>query len=187
MNGFDKRERAEEGKFALDQELRFKANARRNKLLGLWAAGLLGKTGEAAANYATEVVKSDFEAPGDEDVFRKVKGDLEKAASDAGLAEDPAVVEGLVERARALAERIGSETTRVMVVVQEALDLARAAAVEAEALRSVRNEVGSAGEKADEAVRPRSVPVSMSSTTTCSPPLPKSLVTNSPVSANRII
>ena len=79
MGGFEKRERAEEGKFALDQELRFKANARRNKLLGLWAAGLLGKTGEAAANYATEVVKSDFEAPGDEDVFRKVKGDLEKA------------------------------------------------------------------------------------------------------------
>ncbi|MDP3738948.1 MAG: DUF1476 domain-containing protein [Hyphomonadaceae bacterium] len=78
MSGFDKRERAEEGKFALDQELRFKANARRNKLLGLWAAGLLGKTGEAAATYATEVVKSDFEAPGDEDVFRKVKGDLEK-------------------------------------------------------------------------------------------------------------
>jgi len=78
LSGFDKRERAEEGKFALDQELRFKANARRNKLLGLWAAGLLGKTGEAAANYAIEVVKSDFEAPGDEDVFRKVKGDLEK-------------------------------------------------------------------------------------------------------------
>jgi hypothetical protein len=69
LSGFDKRERAEEGKFALDQELRFKANARRNKLLGLWAAEKLGKTGEAAAAYATEVVKSDFEAPGDEDVF----------------------------------------------------------------------------------------------------------------------
>lgn len=77
MSGFDKRERAEEGKFALDQELRFKANARRNKLLGLWAAEKLGKTGEAAAAYATEVVKSDFEAPGEEDVFRKVKGDLD--------------------------------------------------------------------------------------------------------------
>ncbi|HEV7692885.1 MAG TPA: DUF1476 domain-containing protein [Hyphomonadaceae bacterium] len=79
MSGFDKRERAEEGKFALDQELRFKANARRNKLLGLWAAEKLGKTGEDASNYAVEVVKSDFEAPGDEDVFRKVKGDLDKA------------------------------------------------------------------------------------------------------------
>lgn len=78
MSGFDKRERAEEGKFALDQELRFKANARRNKLLGLWAAEKLGKTGEDASNYAVEVVKSDFEAPGDEDVFRKVKGDLDK-------------------------------------------------------------------------------------------------------------
>ncbi len=79
MSGFDKRERAEEGKFALDQELRFKANARRNKLLGLWAAEKLGKTGEAASTYATEVVKSDFEAPGEEDVFRKVKGDFDKA------------------------------------------------------------------------------------------------------------
>ena len=81
MSGFDKRERAEEGKFALDQELRFKANARRNKLLGLWTAEKLGKTGEAAAAYATEVVKSDFEAPGDEDVFRKVKGDLDAAGA----------------------------------------------------------------------------------------------------------
>jgi hypothetical protein len=79
VSGFDKRERAEEGKFALDQELRFKANARRNKLLGLWAADKLGKTGEAASAYAIEVVKSDFEAPGDEDVFRKVKGDLDAA------------------------------------------------------------------------------------------------------------
>jgi hypothetical protein len=79
LSGFEKRERAEEGKFALDQELRFKANARRNKLLGLWAAEKLGKTGEAASAYAIEVVKSDFEAPGDEDVFRKVKGDLDKA------------------------------------------------------------------------------------------------------------
>lgn len=79
MSGFDKRERAEEGRFALDQELRFKANARRNKLLGLWAAEKLGKTGESAAAYATEVVKADFEAPGDEDVFRKVKGDFDSA------------------------------------------------------------------------------------------------------------
>lgn len=79
LSGFDKRERAEEGKFALDQELRFKANARRNKLLGLWAAEQLGKTGEDASAYAIEVVKSDFEAPGDDDVFRKVRGDFDKA------------------------------------------------------------------------------------------------------------
>ena len=78
MSGFDNRKSAEENKYALDQELRFKANARRNKLLGLWAAEKLGKSGEDASNYAVEVVKSDFEAPGDEDVYRKVKGDLDK-------------------------------------------------------------------------------------------------------------
>ncbi len=79
MSEFDKRASAQEGKFALDQELRFKANARRNKLLGLWAADLIGKTGEEASAYAIEVVKSDFEAPGDEDVYRKVKADLDAA------------------------------------------------------------------------------------------------------------
>jgi hypothetical protein len=79
VSEFDKRKTAEEMKYALDQELRFKANARRNKLLGLWAAEKLGKSGEAAATYATEVVKADFEAPGDEDVFRKVRGDFDKA------------------------------------------------------------------------------------------------------------
>ena len=78
MSEFDKRKSAEEAKYALDQELRFKANARRNKLLGLWAAELLGKKGEAAATYAAEVVKADFEAPGDEDVFRKVRTDFDK-------------------------------------------------------------------------------------------------------------
>ncbi|MDZ4759740.1 MAG: DUF1476 domain-containing protein [Alphaproteobacteria bacterium] len=82
MSGFDKRKSGEEARFALDQELRFKANARRNKLLGLWAADLLGRKGEAASAYAIEVVKADFEAPGDEDVFRKVRGDLDKAGID---------------------------------------------------------------------------------------------------------
>ncbi len=85
MSGFDKRKTGEEARFAHDQELKFKANARRNKLLGLWAAGLLGKTGDAATAYAAEVVKSDFEAPGDDDVFAKVKGDLDKAG--AGLSD----------------------------------------------------------------------------------------------------
>ena len=79
MSEFDKRKSAEESRYALDQELRFKANARRNKLLGLWAAEKLGKAGEAASAYAIEVVKADFEAPGDEDVFRKVRGDFDKA------------------------------------------------------------------------------------------------------------
>ncbi|MBU6318807.1 MAG: DUF1476 domain-containing protein [Alphaproteobacteria bacterium] len=78
MTGFDKRKSGEEARFALDQELRFKANARRNKLLGLWAADLLGLSGDAASAYAVEVVKSDFEAPGDEDVFRKIRTDFDR-------------------------------------------------------------------------------------------------------------
>ena len=76
MTTFDDRENAFENKFAHDADMQFKAEARRNKLLGLWAAELLGKTGDAAASYATEVVKADFEEAGDEDVYRKVAGDL---------------------------------------------------------------------------------------------------------------
>ena len=79
MTNLNDREAAFESKFAHDEELRFKATARRNKLLGLWAAGLLGKSGGAADDYAKEVVMSDFEEAGDEDVFRKVRGDLDKA------------------------------------------------------------------------------------------------------------
>lgn len=74
MSGMSDREKAFENKFAHDQELRFKAEARRNKLLGLWAGGLLGKADLDA--YAREVVASDFEEAGDADVFRKVSGDL---------------------------------------------------------------------------------------------------------------
>jgi hypothetical protein len=70
------RENAFENKFAHDAEMQFKAEARRNKLLGLWAANLLGKSGEDADAYAKEVIKSDFEEAGDEDVYRKVSGDL---------------------------------------------------------------------------------------------------------------
>lgn len=77
MTQFDKREKAYESKFAHDEELRFKAMARRNKLLGLWAAELMGMEGDAAGAYAVEVIKSDFEEAGDEDVYRKVKGDLD--------------------------------------------------------------------------------------------------------------
>ena len=79
MSSMKDRENAFENKFAHDAELKFKAEARRNKLLGLWAAGLLGKTGEAAEAYAKEVVLSDFEEAGDEDVFRKVRGDFDAA------------------------------------------------------------------------------------------------------------
>lgn len=76
MSTFDERESAFENKFAHDAEMQFKAEARRNKLLGLWAADLLGKSGTEAEDYAKEVVMADFEEPGDEDVYRKVAGDL---------------------------------------------------------------------------------------------------------------
>lgn len=81
MTTFDKREEAYEAKFAHDEELAFKAAARRNKLLGLWAAEKLGFSEEKAENYAKEVVRSDFDEPGDEDVHRKVLADLEAATS----------------------------------------------------------------------------------------------------------
>ena len=77
MSLFDDRERAYEAKFAHDADLRFKAEARRNRLLGEWAAEILGKSGEEARSYAMTVVTSDFEEAGDEDVFRKLAGDLE--------------------------------------------------------------------------------------------------------------
>ena len=77
MTTFDKREEGFEKKFAHDEELRFKANARRNKLLGLWAAEKLGLTGAAAEAYAKEVVMADFEEAGDDDVFRKVRKDFD--------------------------------------------------------------------------------------------------------------
>ena len=77
MTTFDKREEGFEKKFAHDEELRFKANARRNKLLGLWAAEKLGISGDAANVYAKEVVMADFDESGDDDVFRKVRKDLE--------------------------------------------------------------------------------------------------------------
>jgi hypothetical protein len=70
------RENAFENKFAHDAELQFKVGARRNKLLGVWAAGLLGLTPEETDAYAKSVVQADFEEAGDEDVFRKVFGDL---------------------------------------------------------------------------------------------------------------
>lgn len=77
MSEFDKRKTGEEARFALDQELRFRANARRNKLLGLWAAELMGVSGDAAQEYAKDVVRADFEEPGDEDVFRKIRHDFD--------------------------------------------------------------------------------------------------------------
>ncbi|WP_108815047.1 DUF1476 domain-containing protein [Loktanella sp. Alg231-35] len=85
MSTFDDRETAFENKFAHDAEMQFKAEARRNKLVGLWAADLLGKTGDDAAEYAKEVVKSDFEEAGHEDVYRKLAGDLNDKADEATI------------------------------------------------------------------------------------------------------
>lgn len=85
MTTFDDRERAYESKFAHDEELNFKAEARRNRLLGEWAAGLLGKSGDDARSYALTVVTSDFDEPGDEDVYRKLSADLGDKADEATI------------------------------------------------------------------------------------------------------
>jgi hypothetical protein len=90
MSTFDKREEGFEKKYALDEEQKFKAEARRNRLLGLWAAEKLGITGDAATAYAKEVVAADFEEAGDADVQRKVLKDL--------TAKDLAVTDAEVRR-----------------------------------------------------------------------------------------
>jgi hypothetical protein len=77
MSQFDDRERAEEKKYQLDQELEFKAQARRAKIVGRWAAGLMGLADEAAEDYAKSVVIADLEEAGVEDLFRKIRGDLD--------------------------------------------------------------------------------------------------------------
>jgi hypothetical protein len=84
---FEDRRKGQEGKFAHDAELRFKAEARRNKLLGLAVAEMLGKTGDDAAAYAKEVVASDFEEAGDDDVVRKVLADLKTGGVDMSEAD----------------------------------------------------------------------------------------------------
>ena len=85
MTTFEDRQNAFESKYAHDSEMRFRAEARRNKLLGLWAAELMGKTPTEAEEYAKEVVKSDFEEAGHEDVFRKVSGDPGGKADEATI------------------------------------------------------------------------------------------------------
>jgi len=77
MSGFDKREEGFESKFAHDEELRFKAHARRNKLIGLWAARKLGLAGAAAESYANEIVTVDMNEPGSDEVFRKLRKDFD--------------------------------------------------------------------------------------------------------------
>lgn len=83
MAQFNEREKAFEAKFQKDQELQFKVTARRNKILGLWAAAQLGFEGGDAEAYAKDVVVSDFDEPGDEDVLRKVLADLEAKSVEA--------------------------------------------------------------------------------------------------------
>lgn len=101
MSQFDDREKAQEAKFAHDSELRFKAEARRNKLLGQWAAGQMGLSGEAAATYAAEVVAADFAEAGEEDVFRKVAGDLKAKGVSVGDAVIRSKMAELAATARA--------------------------------------------------------------------------------------
>ena len=105
MSGFHKRKKEAEDRYKHDQELEFKASARRNKLLGLWAAELMGMSGDAADAYAKEVVAADFEEAGDEDVIRKLLGDMTSAGvemDDAGIRA--ALVEKMVEARRQFIE-----------------------------------------------------------------------------------
>lgn len=99
MTTFDERKDAFEKKFAHDEELRFKATARRNKLLGLWAAQRLGKSGADAEAYAKSVVLADFQKAGDDDVFEKVSGDFEAAGLAASEVEIRQTMNELMARA----------------------------------------------------------------------------------------
>ena len=99
MSAFDEREKGFEAKFKLDQDTKFKITSRRNKLLGLWAAGQLGITGPGADAYAREVVASDFDSPGDDDVVAKIVKD----AAAKGVKIDAARVKKEIERLDAVA------------------------------------------------------------------------------------
>lgn len=99
MTTFDKREQAFEKKFAHDEELKFKASARRNKYLGLWAAEKLGKTGADADLYAKSVVMADFEEAGDDDVLRKVKADFDTGSVEQSDQQIRLVMDELMSRA----------------------------------------------------------------------------------------
>jgi hypothetical protein len=103
MTDFKDRERGEEAKFAHDEEMAFRITARRNKLLGLWAAEKMGLSPEETDAYAKAVVQADFEEAGDEDVVRKLLGDLTSAGTDVGEADVRAALdEKAVEARRAL-------------------------------------------------------------------------------------
>jgi len=99
MTTFDKREEGFEKKFAHDEELKFKATARRDRLLGLWAAEKLGLKGAEADAYAKEVVLTDFDTPGDKDVFRKIRGDFDARKLPLSDAEIRRVMDELLAKA----------------------------------------------------------------------------------------
>ena len=100
MTNFNDRERAEEAKFALDEDTAFRVAARRNRLLGEWAAGLMGLTAEETDAYRKAVVQADFEEAGDEDVIRKVLGDLVAAGQDVDEATVRAMLDEKAVEAR---------------------------------------------------------------------------------------
>lgn len=103
MTDFNDRERAEEAKYARDEEMHFRVHARRNRLLGEWAAGLMGLSAVEAEAYAKSVVQADFEEAGDEDVIRKVLGDLVSAGQDVSEADVRTALEAkAIEARRAL-------------------------------------------------------------------------------------
>jgi hypothetical protein len=101
MSQFDERKNAQEANYVKNEELDFKVIARRNKLLGLWAAALLGLDGDDAAEYAKTIVMADFEEAGDDDVYRKVKGDLDAKGLDITEHQVRREMESLLETARA--------------------------------------------------------------------------------------
>lgn len=100
MSSFDKREQGFESKFAHDENLEFKAAARRNKLLGLWLAGLMNKSQDEATDYAKQVIIADFEEAGDEDVFRKLRADADEADLDISDHQIRRKMAELTEKAR---------------------------------------------------------------------------------------
>ncbi|MGH6903214.1 MAG: DUF1476 domain-containing protein [Geminicoccaceae bacterium] len=106
MTTFDDRKRQEETRFKHDQELAFKARNRGNRLFGLWIAEQLGLSGEAAQNYAKDVVVADFEAPGDDDIFAKVRADLEAKSIEVS---EHLLIKHLQEYRQLAAEQIKSE------------------------------------------------------------------------------
>ncbi|RFP87160.1 DUF1476 domain-containing protein [Rhodobacteraceae bacterium 63075] len=104
MSTFDDREHAFENKYAHDEEMKFKAAARANRLLGIWAAEILGKKGDEVNAYAAEVIKADFEEAGHEDVVRKVAGDL------GDMADADTVRNKLIELSALAKEQVMNET-----------------------------------------------------------------------------